>query len=84
MEFKSIKMIKGYHLTQTEKKALLFMLNNGLTSASNKPRTKQYVITEGTKREKGYEHGVKISTRERSTIGADVDTSVSYFIIEAN
>jgi hypothetical protein len=83
MKYSSIKMIQGYHLTQTESKALLQMLNNGLTNATNKPRTKQYLIVRGTPITGGYEFEVRIGTRERRTIGADVTTTYNQFVIHA-
>lgn len=43
-----LKIIKGYHLTSTERSAIKNMLQNDWTTARNKPNTKSYQITERT------------------------------------
>jgi hypothetical protein len=65
----------AYHITQTERKAILTMLNNRWTFAHNRNKTKLYSVVSGTPRGNAYDYVIEISTRERTTIGADVQTT---------
>jgi hypothetical protein len=66
---------KTYHITQTERSAIKTMLDNGWTFAHNRNKTKMYRVMQGTPEKDGYQYTIEISTRERRTIGADIETS---------
>lgn len=64
------------HITATERKSILTMLNNGWVQCNNRPRTKHYCIVQGTPLQGGkWEYRIEIKTRETTTIGAPVTTT---------
>lgn len=77
-----MELIKGYHLTQTEKKAITQMIERGLTVASNKPGTKRYEIISGYLENGHWIKEIRITTRARNTIGGEVKNNVELFTIK--
>jgi hypothetical protein len=64
------------HITATERKSILTMLNNGWLYCTNRPRTKQYTVIQGTPLQGGkWEYKIEVRTRETTTIGAPVTTT---------
>jgi hypothetical protein len=63
------------HLTSSERKGITALILSGQTQCYNRLRTKIYIVYSGTPiGESGYSYLIKIGTRMRSTIGADVST----------
>ena len=64
------------HITATERKSILTMLKNGWLHCSNRPKTKQYTVIQGTPLQGNRgEYKIEIKTRETTTIGAPVTTT---------
>ncbi len=81
MEINGIKLLTGYHLTATERKAIVSMLKNGYHTARNKPNTKTYTVTSGNPAER--EYSIEISTFATVTIGRGPEWRKSQFTIKA-
>ena len=68
--------LSAQHITATERKSILTMLNNGWVQCNNRLRTKRYSIVQGTPLQGGkWEYKIEIRTRETTTIGAPVTTT---------
>lgn len=73
-----IKIIEGYHLTATERKSIIKMLERGWTHARNLPKTKSYKITNRTPEQ----FEIKIGTKQVWTIGDVAKWRYSTYKIE--
>ncbi|GGG60966.1 hypothetical protein [Hymenobacter glacieicola] len=60
------------HVTATERKAIAQMIAQGLTNARNKPNTKAYEVVSGGISEGAKRYKVRIATREKRWIGAEI------------
>ena len=80
----SIKLIEGFHITSTERKALITMLRNGWVRCSNKPRTKTYEILQGTPIGTKYRYKIRIGSFFTATIGANPQWNYCVHLIEAD
>lgn len=81
---KQIEILDGYHLTQTERKAILLMLDKGIVNARNKTNTKNYCIISGWNDSGKKHYQVKIGTFGTHTIGAEKKWVYYHFIIKIN
>jgi glycine cleavage system H lipoate-binding protein len=68
-----MQLIEGYHITQTEKKAIAQMIEKGYVQAHNKPNTKNYTVLQGTPKGKAWIYKIKIGTKARFSIGANIE-----------
>ena len=80
----SIKLIEGFHITSTEKKALVTMLLKGWVKCCNKPKTKTYEILQGTPIGSKYRYKVRIRSFYTATIGANPQWNYCVHLIEAD
>ena len=68
--------VDSQHITATERKSILTMLNNGWLHCNNRPKTKQYCVVQGSPlKGNKWEYKIQIQTRETTTIGAPVTTT---------
>lgn len=68
--------VSTQHITATERKGILTMLNNGWVQCNNRPKTKHYCLVKGTPLQGNkWEYLIEIQTRETTTIGAPVTTT---------
>lgn len=65
-----IQLLEGYHITQTEKRALSQILEAGQTYGKNRPNTKTYDFISGWIENGFWHYCVKIGTYATYTIGA--------------
>ena len=68
-----MQLLEGYHVTQTEKKAISQMIEKGYVQAHNKPNTKSYCILQGSQQGNAWIYKIKIGTKARFSIGGDID-----------
>ena len=68
-KFKAIKLLIGFHLTATEKKAILQIVNNGWAYATNRPKTKSYTVKSAYQAGSEYIYDIRIGTKATHSIG---------------
>ena len=76
----NISIIKGHHLTTTDKTVIRHLIENGMESGQT--RNKMQYFIRPTKPAKG-EYAVKIRKKVRACIGADLKYSESDYLIKA-
>ncbi len=79
-----IKLIEGFHITQTEKKAVQKMLENGWDSCRNKPNTKNYKVLQEFQKNDHYYYKIRIGSFYTNTIGANPQWNYIACLIETN
>lgn len=73
-----LKIIKGHHLTQTERSAVKSMLYNGWTTATNSINTKSYEISNITPER----FELRVGTKDVWTIGDIRRWKYSDYLVE--
>ena len=79
-----MKLIKGTHITATEKRAIRQMIDQGLTQAHNRPKTKVYTILQGMLTGNKFKYKVAIDTRATYTIGRSTETRRNIVTVEVS
>lgn len=79
-----IILLKGYHLTATERAAIREMLEKGYATASNSTKTKIYSITKGWIDDNFWHYCIEIKTRGTFTIGKGTETRAESYTIKTN
>lgn len=64
-----ITLVKGFHLTATERSAISQMIKNGHIQAHNKPKTKMYIINSKYITDGEDYYDILIKTKATWTIG---------------
>ena len=80
----AITILKGYYLTATEKAAIKQMLEQGYTTAWNKPKTKVYTIVKGWIEDNFWHYIIEIKTRGTFTIGKGTETISNSYTIKTD
>lgn len=78
----SIKLIEGFHITQTEKKSIASMLQNGWVFCRNKPNTKTYEILQGTPLGCKYHYKIRIGSFYTASPGKGPQWEYTICLIE--
>jgi hypothetical protein len=69
-----IKLLKGWHITATEKRAIEHLVKSGATHGYNRPKTKVYTVQKGWTENGNTQLIVSIDTRATFTIGRGTET----------
>lgn len=75
-----IELLKGWHLTATERKAISKMIKDGMVKASNSPQTKIYEILKGYQDRGFWFYTVRILSKQNGIINQqNVEVKVQKF-----
>jgi hypothetical protein len=81
---KKIKLVEGFHITKTEKKAIQKMLESGWVSCRNRPNTKNYEVLQGYQNNGQSRYKIRIGSFYTNTIGAKPQWNYTICLIETN
>ena len=81
---KKIKLIDGFHITQTEKKAVQKMLESGWVQCRNRTNTKFYEILAGFQHHGLNRYKIRVGSYFTNSIGAKPQWNYTICLIETN